>query len=133
MRCVGQGRRDGAQRGRGEFREGHRNRVEQSTRPCGACFSQKACSGGLRILTSAPGTCLTPRAALSLSAFPRPPSAQAIRKRQEEEAKRRMEELAAAQVDVDAKFASLDEEINVGRCIRGGLQRRESLPWALSS
>ncbi|KXZ50597.1 hypothetical protein GPECTOR_15g280 [Gonium pectorale] len=37
----------------------------------------------------------------------------AIRKRQEEEAKRRLEELAAAQVDVDAKFASLDEEINV--------------------
>ncbi|KAG2487699.1 hypothetical protein HYH03_013698 [Edaphochlamys debaryana] len=37
----------------------------------------------------------------------------AIRKRQEEEAKRRMEELQAAQMDVDAKFASLDEEINV--------------------
>ncbi|KAG2431845.1 hypothetical protein HXX76_009338 [Chlamydomonas incerta] len=37
----------------------------------------------------------------------------AIRKRQEEEAKRRLEELQAAQVDADAKFASLDEEINV--------------------
>ncbi|GLC55847.1 Kinesin-like protein fla10 [Pleodorina starrii] len=37
----------------------------------------------------------------------------AIRKRQEEEAKRRLEELAAAQMDSDSKFASLDEEINV--------------------
>lgn len=38
---------------------------------------------------------------------------QAIRKRQEEEAKRQMEELQARAIDADAKFASLDEEINV--------------------
>lgn len=42
----------------------------------------------------------------------------AIRKRQEEEAKRRLEELQAAQVDADAKFASLDEEINVSAGLR---------------
>jgi hypothetical protein len=40
---------------------------------------------------------------------------QAIRKRQEEEAKRRLEELQAAQINADSKFASLDEEIIVGR------------------